>query len=160
MTKMQLSTKVWRDPVYCIAFGFGAGLAPVAPGTFGTLVAIPLYWMMTYLPISVYFIVVLAGFILGVYVCGKVSDDLGVADYGGIVWDEVVGYWVTMSLVPLNLTTMLLGFVLFRLFDIYKPYPISWVDRTIGGGLGIMLDDILAGLAACLVLHLCLGILT
>jgi phosphatidylglycerophosphatase A len=91
---------------------------------------------------------------LGVYWCDRSSKALGVHDHGGIVWDEFVGYWITMFMAPKGILWMLVGFVLFRLFDIVKPWPIRWLDRHVEGGFGIMLDDVLAGVFACVVLQL------
>ena len=149
-----LTYRVWHNPVYFTAFGFGAGLAPVAPGTFGTLAAIPLYLLIVWFlsPLS-YVIILLLAFLCGVWICDKVSSEMGVGDYGGIVFDEIVGYLLTMWAVPLGLPWLIGGFLLFRLFDIWKPFPISWVDKHIKGGLGIMLDDVLAAIPACLILH-------
>lgn len=154
MSQTNLVNKVWQDPVYFIAFGFGSGLMPKAPGTWGTLAAIPLYLLIAYFHWSVYLSITLLAFILGVWVSDKVTKDLGIHDYKGIVWDEVVGYLLTMFLVPKGFVWMLWGFILFRIFDIWKPYPISYVDRKIHGGFGIMLDDVLAAIPAALFLHL------
>lgn len=149
-----LSNKVWRNPVYFIAFGFGSGLSPVAPGTFGTVAAIPVYLLLSTLSWPVYAVLTCAAFILGVVVSDIVSRDLGEHDYKGIVWDEVVGYLLTMMMVPKGITWIIAGFVLFRLFDILKPWPIGWVDRHVHGGLGIMLDDVIAAIPAWLILQL------
>ncbi|MDX2345507.1 MAG: phosphatidylglycerophosphatase A [Legionella sp.] len=147
--------KVWTDPIYCLAFGFGSGLSPVAPGTFGTLAAIPIYCVLAFLlNAKAYLIVTLLGFFTGIFICSKVSRDLGEHDYGGIVWDEIIGYLLTMFLVPLHGLWIVIGFVLFRIFDIWKPYPIRWVDKRVGGGLGIMLDDVLAAIPAFFILQI------
>ncbi len=106
------------------------------------------------LPWLAYLAVVMVMLLAGIRICQQASDALGVHDHGGIVWDEIVGYLITMFLVPFSLPAMVLGFLLFRAFDIIKPWPISWVDKKVSGGLGIMLDDVLAGIASCLVLHL------
>lgn len=151
---VKLSDKVWQDPCYFIAFGFGSGLMSVAPGTWGTLAAIPIYLLLVKYAWFTYILVVTILFLLGIYVSGKVSADLGEHDYAGIVWDEVVGYLLTMFLVPLSLVWMIVGFLLFRLFDIWKPQPIRWVDQKIHGGLGIMLDDVLAAVPAWVGLYL------
>lgn len=148
-----LSTKVFRNPAYFIAFGFGSGLSPFAPGTFGTLAAIPLYWLLSFFSWPVYFVVTGIAFILGVYVSGIVSRDLGEHDYKGIVWDEVVGYLLTMFLIPKGWLWTLAGFVLFRIFDIWKPWPIAWVDARVKGGMGIMLDDVIAAIPAWVILQ-------
>jgi len=143
-----------RNPIHLLAFGFGSGCLPHAPGTFGTLVGVGFYLLLRPLPLPPYLLLLGLAFLLGVWVCGRTSRDLGVHDHSGIVWDEIVGYLVTMALAPPGWVWVLLGFVLFRLFDILKPWPISTIDRRLGGGLGIMLDDVLAGLYGLLVLWL------
>lgn len=145
---------VWKKPVHFIAFGFGSGAAPWAPGTFGTLAAVPLYFIISLLPVSLYFSFLVFAFVIGCWICAKTAKDLGVHDYGGIVWDEFVGYWITMLALPVSWTWALAGFVLFRVFDIVKPWPIRWIDKRIGGGFGIMLDDVLAAVYAGAILHL------
>ena len=137
-----------RNPLHLLAFGFGSGLAPKAPGTFGTAVAVPFYLLLQDVPVWVYLGIVLAGFILGVWVCGSTSRALGVHDHSGIVWDEIIGYLLAMALAPKGVSWIIIGFLLFRFFDILKPWPIRWVDRRTPGGFGIMLDDLLAGLYA------------
>lgn len=137
-----------RDPVHLIAFGFGSGLLPKAPGSYGTLVGVPIYLLIQPLSTVYYLIILLAAFVLGVWVCGRTSRDLGVHDHGGIVWDEIVGYLVTMTFAPAGWLWLVIGFLLFRLFDIVKPWPIRWIDSKVGGGFGIMLDDLLAGILA------------
>src|SRR4051812_6187173 len=102
MNAVKISNKVWQDPVYFIAFGFGSGLMPIAPGTWGTLAAIPLYLLLAGQSVAVYLLFTLAAFILGVWVSDKVSRDLGEHDYSGIVWDEVVGFLLTMTMVPVS----------------------------------------------------------
>lgn len=150
--------KVWQDPAYFIAFGFGTGLLPTAPGTWGTLAAIPIYLLIASCSPAIYIAIILLAFILGVFVCQKVSVDLGVSDYKGIVWDEVVGYLITLTFAPFEFSWMLLGFLLFRLFDIWKPQPIRWIDERVQGGLGVMLDDVLAAIPAWLILRLLIWI--
>lgn len=148
----KLKEKIWVDPVYFVAFGFGSGLLPKAPGTWGTLAAIPVYLLIAYQSHWIYFIAIVLAFILGVKVCEMVTQDLGEHDYPGIVWDEMVGYWLTMFLIPPQWPWMLVGFILFRGFDIWKPGPIRWMDKHIKGGLGIMLDDVAAAIPAWLIL--------
>jgi len=143
-----------RDPVHFLALGFGSGLAPKAPGTFGTLAAIPLFLLLSYLPLWLYLIVVVAACIYGIRLCGKTADDMQVHDDPSIVWDEFAGFWITMIAVPVSATTVIIGFLLFRFFDIIKPWPIDWIDRKVEGGLGIMFDDIVAGFMALGCLHL------
>ena len=140
-----------RNPVHFLAFGFGAGLSPKAPGTFGTLVAVPLWWLLaSNTGTWGYLAVTLAVIAVGPYLCGRTSRDMGVHDHGGIVWDEFVGYWITMFMAPPGIGWLVVGFVLFRVFDIIKPWPIKWADEQVSGGLGIMLDDVIAGILACL----------
>lgn len=145
---------VWRNPWCVAAMGFGAGALPKAPGTWGTLLAVPFYFLFGRLAIIEYALLMVVLFVVGVWICGKAGRELGVADHGAIVWDEMVGFWVTMMVAPSGWPWVVAGFVLFRLFDIWKPWPISWLDRRIGGGLGVMLDDLAAGIYAAL----CLGL--
>ena len=141
-------------PVDCLALGFGSGLVPVAPGTAGTVVAIPLYLLLRALPPEIYLPVVAGLFLAGIPVCAHAARRLGVQDHPAIVWDEIVGYLVTMTLAPAGWGWVATGFVLFRAFDVLKPWPIGWCDRQVHGGLGIMLDDLLAGLMAAAILQL------
>ena len=143
-----------RSPTLLLAFGFGSGLSPKAPGTIGTLAAIPLWWLLAQLPLSSYLIIVFFSAIIGIYICGAAAKTLGVHDHGGIVWDEFVGFWIAMAALPVSWVSLLLGFVLFRLFDILKPWPISWLDKKVSGGFGIMVDDVIAGFAAAGVIAL------
>lgn len=145
---------VWRNPVHFVAFGFGSGAAPFAPGTFGTLAAIPFYLLLQYLPLGSYLLVLVVAFVVGCWLCEITSRDIGVHDHGGIVWDEFVGFWITMIAAPPGWLWIVIGFALFRLFDILKPWPIRWVDKQVHGGFGIMLDDVLAGLFALAALQL------
>lgn len=145
--------RVFSSPVHFLAFGFGSGLAPKAPGTFGTLAAIPLYLLLVQLPLWGYVLAVLAITLAGVWICGESSRQLGVHDHGGIVWDEFAGFLVTMTAAPQGWVWVVLGFALFRLFDIWKPFPVRFADRNVHGGLGIVLDDVLAGVYAGLVLQ-------
>lgn len=146
--------RILSNPVHCLAFGLGSGLAPKAPGTLGTLAAVPLFFLLTSLSLSEYVFVVIFTAVAGIYLCGKTAIDLGVHDHPGIVWDEFVGFWITMIAVPVTWWSVVIGFALFRLFDIWKPWPIKWVDQHVSGGFGIMLDDVLAGLLALGSLHL------
>lgn len=144
------------NPVHCLAVGLGTGLAPRAPGTVGTVLGVPVFLLLAGLPPVVYLAVVAAGFLLGIYVCGRTAADVGVHDHPAIVWDEVIGYLVTMAFVPAGWVTVLAGFLLFRVFDVLKPPPIRAVDRRIHGGFGIMFDDVLAGLYAAVCMQLLL----
>jgi phosphatidylglycerophosphatase A len=142
------------NPVHFLALGFGSGLAAKAPGTFGTLAAIPLYLLMTHLSLPLYLGITVLFAIAGIYICGKAAKDMGVHDHGAIVWDEVVGLLITMAAAPTGLIWLALGFGLFRFFDIVKPWPIRWLDAKIHGGFGIMIDDVLAGVFAFISLQL------
>jgi phosphatidylglycerophosphatase A len=136
-----------------LALGFGSGLAPKAPGTFGTMAALPLVWLLAMLPFSWSAAVIFVCAVLGVYLCDVVSRDIGAEDHGAIVWDEIVGFAITLWAVPLTIQNVLIAFVLFRMLDIIKPWPIRWFDRNLHGGFGVMMDDIVAGVLACLLLH-------
>lgn len=156
---MNLNKTVLSDPIHFLAFGFGSGLLPKAPGTWGTLVAVPLWFLLAQLPLNSYLLAIAVLSVVGIWLCGKSSEKLGVHDHGGIVWDEFCGYWVTMILVPVTWYWALIGFVLFRVFDIIKPWPIKWLDKKVHGGFGIMIDDIIAGLFALAVLQFLLWLL-
>ena len=147
---MNSNKAILANPIHLLAFGFGAGLFPKAPGTVGTVVAVLIYLVLPSMQPVIYAGLILLSFVFGIWICGKTSEDLGVHDHGGIVWDEFVGYWVTMFMAPSGLFWVLLGFVLFRLLDIFKPWPIKWADKELAGGLGIMLDDVLAGIMGAL----------
>jgi len=141
--------KVWTNFYHFLGFGFGSGLSPFAPGTMGTIAAIPVYLLMVfYLPQWLYIGLTILFLLIGIKICDKVSEDLQVHDFSGIVWDEIVGYLITMMFFPFSWTMLILGFVLFRCFDIIKPWPINWLDKKVSGGLGIMVDDVLAGIFA------------
>lgn len=154
MDATKLEDKVFKNPIYFIAFGFGSGLLPFAPGTWGTLAAIPIYLLIKGQSLTVYLILTVLAFLLGIWVCDKVSKELGVHDYGGIVWDEVVGYLLTMTMAPAGVLWIIIGFILFRIFDIWKPQPIRLIDHHVQGGLGIMLDDVLAAIPAWIIMQL------
>jgi len=152
----QVPASVWRDPVHFSAFGFGAGASPYAPGTVGTLPAVLLVWLMSYIPIIWYLCVICLLYVAGVWVCAKTSNDIGVHDHPGVVVDEVVGYLIAMILVPVNVWTLATGFLVFRFFDIVKPWPICWLDKRVDGGTGIMIDDVVAGVFSLIVMQLLL----
>lgn len=145
---------VFTSPVHFLAFGFGSGLSPIAPGTAGTLAVIPIYLLMQPLDLLIYCILTATICIVGIWICGTSSHRLGVHDHGGIVWDEFAGFLITMIAAPQGWQWIVIGFILFRLFDIWKPWPIRIIDRRIGGGFGIMFDDILAGFFALFSLQL------
>jgi phosphatidylglycerophosphatase A len=144
---------VWRNPVHFAAFGFGSGAAPVAPGTFGTLMGVALYLLLPAMTWTLYLLFLLVATLVGIWLCDRTARDIGVHDHGGIVWDEFVGYWITMFMAPEGWPWIVAGFALFRLFDILKPWPISWLDRHVKGGFGVMVDDVLAGVMALICLQ-------
>jgi len=148
-----ISFKQLADPVVLIAVGFGSGLAPKAPGTAGTLIAIPLYLLMQPLPLISYLLFTTCLFIAGIWICTYTAEKLGVHDHPSIVIDEVVGYLITMIAAPEGWLFIVVGFVLFRLLDAIKPWPISWFDRNVNGGLGIMVDDVVAGIIALAIIQ-------
>lgn len=145
---------VLHNPVHLLSFGFGAGLSPIAPGTFGTLIAMPIYLVLTSFSTIIYVLTVAFMFCIGCWASKQTADALGVHDHPGIVIDEIVGYLATMLFVPVTWYWMIFGFLLFRLFDIWKPWPINKVDRQLQGGVGIMLDDLLAAIYSLLSLHI------
>ena len=151
--KPELKNLNSKNPLHWLAVGFGSGLSPKAPGTFGTIAAIPLWYLINDLPLSLYLAIIVAGFIAGIWICDSATKAIGKPDHGAIVWDEIIGFWITMIVAPAGLIWMLAGFVLFRFFDIVKPWPIRYLDKHIHGGLGIMLDDVLAGIFALLCLQ-------
>lgn len=145
---------VLSDPVHLLAFGFGLGLSPRAPGTVGTLLAFPLAWFMQPVAISWQIGLAVIMFLAGIWICGNSSRRIGLHDPGGIVWDEVCAMYITLLAAPFNVTAWILAFLLFRIFDIVKPWPIRDLDHRMSGGLGIMLDDLVAALYAVILLAL------
>ena len=154
MTQISLAKTVLRNPIHLLAFGLGSGLAPKAPGTAGTLFAIPIYLLLSNLSTANYIIFLVFFTIFSIYIAGKSAELLGVHDHGGIVIDEICGYLVTMLFIPVKWQWIILGFILFRFFDIVKPWPISYLDRQVSGGTGIVVDDLMAGIYALLSLQL------
>jgi phosphatidylglycerophosphatase A len=153
-TEQHLARKVLTDPVHLLAFGFGTGLSPVAPGTVGSLLGVLLAWLTLDLGLAAQLGVAAAVVVFGIWVCGESSRRLGVHDHGGIVWDEIAGMYLTLLVAPPLYSAWILGFLLFRGFDIVKPWPIRDLDHRLGGGLGIMLDDLVAALYAAILLAL------
>ena len=144
---------VSNHPAHFVAFGFGSGLAPLAPGTAGTLFAIPAYWLIKPFYTDFEFLLLIAAaFALGVWACARTGRDLGITDYGGMVWDEIVAFWLVLLMVPGEFLWQLSAFVLFRIFDIVKPQPIRFFDATLKGGFGVMFDDLIAAFYALFVL--------
>jgi len=140
-------------PAGWIACGLGSGLAPVAQGTFGSLAAILPWLLLRELSLPMNLVIIVLGFALGVWACGLAGRALGVDDHRALVWDEFVGLWI--ALLPALLApwwAVVLGFALFRLFDVWKPWPIRVLDRRLKGGLGVMVDDVVAGVFAAVVL--------
>lgn len=146
---------LFRGPGHFLALGFGAGLAPIAPGTAGSLVALPFVFVFAQFGAWIHAVAVVAGFAAGVVCCRRAARALGAPDHPAIVWDEVVGMWAALCFIPLSPAAVIAAFVLFRLFDIAKPWPIRRLERR-PGGLGIMLDDLAAGVLANLVLRVLL----
>lgn len=149
MTKAQLLA----NPANFLALGAGSGLVPFAPGTFGTIAAIPLAVLMPN-SLAIYTLVIAVLFIAGVWLCDSCANNLGVHDHPAIVFDEWVGYLITMIAVPRSIWFLALGFALFRLFDVLKPWPIGMADKRVSGGLGIMVDDVIAGVFAAVSMQL------
>ncbi|MEX2326132.1 MAG: phosphatidylglycerophosphatase A [Pseudomonadales bacterium] len=149
-----MTRKVFTDPFHFLAFGFGSGLSPKAPGTAGTLVAVPFYFLLVELGWFGYGVALIVLFSVGVYLCHKVEREIGGTDPGGIVFDEFVGLWLTCFLLPPAWYWLPLAIVLFRIFDIVKPWPVSWCDTNVKGGFGIMLDDVVAAAYAFVCIQL------
>jgi len=143
---------VLGDPVNLLAFGLGAGLAPKAPGTFGSLFGMAIAWWTLPLGFDARIVVVIALIVSGVWICGESARRIGVHDHSGIVWDEIAGIYLVLLVAPVSILGWGLGFGLFRLFDIWKPWPIRDLDHRLHGGLGIMLDDLVAALYAAVLL--------
>ena len=154
MTDVRPMKQLLKHPIHLFSIGFGAGLIPIAPGTAGTLVGVVFYICLQSLSLSWYLPVVAILFTLGIWFCGVTARTLAVHDHPAIVWDEIVGFLITMIAVPTGWGWVLAGFILFRLFDITKPWPIGMIDRRVRGGIGIMLDDLLAGIYGLASLHL------
>ena len=137
-----------------IAVGFGLGLLPRMPGTWGTLAGVILYLLLLPVSLPVYLFIITLAFIFGCWLCERVSKAMNQYDHASVVWDEIVGYCIAMIAAPKTVFSIIIGFILFRLFDIMKPWPIRWVDKNMKSGIGMMLDDVLAGLAVCIIFQL------
>lgn len=142
-------------PAHLFGLGFGSGLAKKAPGTAGTLVALPLAWLLAILPLPVQLVVISLLFILGIPICSITGKALGVVDHGAIVWDEIVAMMLVLTFTPNQWQWWLTAFLLFRLFDIWKPFPIRQFDAKLKNGFGVMFDDLLAAIYAII----CLGLM-
>lgn len=147
-----------QHPAHFLALGFGTGLSPKAPGTVGTLIGLPMYYLIRGQSINLQLLTIVVAFMIGVYLCDKTGKALGVADHGGIVWDEIVAMMLVLTITPFSLLWWVVAFVLFRLFDIWKPFPIRQCDAKLKGGFGVMFDDLLAAVYAMLVLKALLWI--
>ncbi len=145
---------VLTDPVHFLAFGFGTGLAPKAPGTIGSLPGVLLFWLTLDMGLYVQLAIAAALVVAGIWLCGESARRIGVHDHGGIVWDEIAGMYLSLFLAPVSLAGFAAAFVLFRVFDILKPWPIRDLDHRLRGGLGIMLDDLAAAVYALISLAL------
>ena len=156
MNKRVSKREVFCDPVHLLAFGFGAGLSPRAPGTVGTLVGVLIH--IAYIVFNTGFgprvMIVVAIVLSGIWLCGQSAKRLGVHDHPGIVWDEIAGYLLAVLFVPDDWYWILAAFILFRVFDIAKPWPIGPIDKKVSGGFGIMLDDVIAGVFTAVALGL------
>lgn len=153
---MKLNTppkSIWHNPIHFIACGFGVGAIPFAPGTFGTLLGVVIYYSFHQLSLLWYLAVVVMMNIVGVYLCGKTNRDWGTKDHPAAVWDEIAAFPITLIAIPAYWYYVISAFVLFRFFDILKPWPIRKLE-SVPGGLGVMLDDIAAALYVLLILHL------
>jgi len=146
--------KLLRDPIHFLALGFGTGCVPKAPGTAGTLAGVLVYLIVQGLPWVYYLALVGLLYLMGVWICAYTAKALGAHDHPAIVWDEIVGYLVTMFLAPAGWLWIIAGFILFRLFDIWKPWPIRWLDKQVKGGNGIMVDDLVAGIFSLTVIQI------
>jgi len=152
--RSELGLAVWKYPVHVLAYGFGTGLVPVAPGTAGTLVGVVLFRAIAQLRPAYYAAVTAVLGAAGIFICEQTANDLGMADPGAIVWDEIVGYLVAMYRLPVSWGWVVFGFVVYRIFDVWKPYPIGLIEEGFGVGTGIMADDVVAGVYAWCVLQL------
>ena len=154
MSEVVPHRRLLTHPAGWIATGFGVGLSPKAPGTVGSLVALIPWWLwLRHMSALNYGIVLVLAFVLGIWAGGWVIAKLRVEDPGVVVWDEFLGQWIALFAAPLGWPWMLGGFALFRLFDIWKPWPVRIADRNVGGGFGIMFDDLLAAIYAGLTLQ-------
>lgn len=145
---------IWQQPLYFIAFGFGSGAMPFAPGTFGTLMAIPFYLLLQSLPLFAYCTVTLLIIIGSAWLCEHISNEIQIHDHPGMCIDEIAGFLVTMINAPKGWSWIIIGFILFRFFDIFKPWLIRSIDKHVHGGIGMVLDDVAAGVISCLIIQL------
>ena len=144
LVKIEIPAKMLLNPIHLFSFGFGSGLVPRVPGTMGTLIGVLLFIILPIMDWRLYLTIIICAFIGGIFCCEYTAKILNVHDHPSIVWDEIVGYLVTMFMVPKDWLWILIGFILFRVFDILKPWPISVIDSRVKGGFGIMFDDVVA----------------
>lgn len=137
---------LFANPVHFFALGFGSGLAPKAPGTFGTLVGLPLFWLISNLELNMQLLIISALFLIGIYFCHTTGKALGISDHGSIVWDEIVAMMLVLTFAPNHIYGWIVAFLMFRLFDIWKPFPIRQFDEKLKNGFGVMFDDLLAAI--------------
>ncbi len=155
----RVPAKLLLNPAHLLSLGFGSGLSPKMPGTIGTVIGVAIYLLIPSVDWKIYLSIIIAAFLTGIFLCGYTAKALNVHDHPGIVWDEIVGYFITMFMVPKQWMWILLGFVLFRIFDIWKPWPISIADKRLKGGFGIMLDDVIAAIFALIIIQITLYLL-
>lgn len=148
-----LPASIWRNPKNFLAVGFGAGASPIMPGTMGTFIGMLFFMTLSEASLWNYLLITLVAFIVGIWLCGSTARDFNEHDHPGIVWDEIVGYLVAMIGLPFSLPWMFAGFFLFRAFDIFKPWPIKFLDNYVKGGFGIMVDDLVAGVYTLIVMQ-------
>ena len=144
---------LWKYPLHALATGFGTGLLPMAPGTFGSVLGVGAVWLLAPLGDAWYALITLVLWFAGVFICGVTARDYGAVDPGLIVYDEVVGFLAAMYLLPTTWRWLLAGFIIYRVFDVWKPFPIGWVEENLGIGSGIIADDVVAGLYTLAILH-------
>ena len=150
---MRPSLATLRDPIMCLALGFGSGLWRKGPGTMGSLVGVALFLPLIDASMLIKVSLIFVGSVFGVYICEYAAKKLKLSDPGCVVWDEIVGIWIALIFVPASLAWIAFAFVCFRFFDIAKPPPLSWADRHLKGGLGIMVDDLMAGGLTALLIY-------
>lgn len=150
--KNKIPKSIWKNPIELIACGFGIGAIPWMPGTFGTILGIIFYIFLSRFSLLTYIIIAIFLFIFGVIICDITNRRFGTFDHPAAVWDEIVGFLFVMIGIPKVWYYIFIGFILFRIFDVWKPWPISWLEKNIIGGLGVMIDDIVAALYSWIIL--------
>lgn len=157
--KNNIPQSIWTNPIEFIACGFGVGAIPYMPGVFGTMLGVFFYIFFSRFSLLTYSIIALVFFVFGIIICDITNRHFGTFDHPAAVWDEIVGFLFVMIAIPKIWYFILMGFILFRIFDIWKPWPISWIEKNIGGGLGVMIDDIMAALYTWIILNIIVNIL-